>query len=386
MKMIAIGDLPIKHERNALPHLPRRRLALLGALVLAWPILASADCTLRPTRAAETEFNSRAMAALVAAFPPAPAGVTTVVDRPFDFKKPPGIYAVLCEGTKEGEFSITTRRQYIRKHSEAERKYWSAQYDAVTAEFHALKKLPPEKEAEEKALRQQSNAAYQAMRDAEKAGDKAAAKERDAEYRALRNQADGVETQHRESVKAQTSELDKRRIAIELERQTAYVVLSMNLQRLPAARTDNSSGAYGAASRGMSAGLQMHNVSFSVDGVNGVDGSLRQALSGAIDSARLQALVGKPLPSVAQSEAYAAAAVAVTVPDIAMDGMPAAPVSSASTGASPPSPSSSSAPAPAPAPAPARQAAAAPKPPGPAADPLKKGLEAVNMLRGLLGR
>ena len=375
--MNTTGDLYMKRNRNEPRHLPRRRLALIAALVLGWPMLASADCTLRATRPAETEFNARAMAALVAAFPPVSDGVTTVIDRPFDFKKPPGIYEVLCEGTKEGEFSISTRRQYIRKHSEAERKYFRAQYDALTSEFQALKKLPADKKAEEMALRQRSNAAFQASRDAEKAGDKAAAQERAAEYRTLRIEADGIEAQHLDTVKVQMSDLDKRRIAIEQERQTADVVLSMNLQRLPAARADNSSGAYGAASRGRSVGLQVHNLSFSV---NGVDGSLRQALAGAIDRARLQALVGKPLPSIAQSEAYAGAAVAVTVANIATDGMPAAPLTTASPGALPTSPPAVAAPAL------ASEATAAAKPTGPAADPLKKGLEAVNLLRGLLGR
>ncbi len=71
---------------------------------------AFADCESRPARPAETAFNARAMAALVAVLPPAPAGVVAVGARPFDFKSPPGIYEVLCDFSKESEFSITARR------------------------------------------------------------------------------------------------------------------------------------------------------------------------------------------------------------------------------------------------------------------------------------
>ena len=205
---------------------------------------AFADCTLRATRPAETAFNARAMAALVAALPPAPAGVVAVDAKPFDFKNPPAIYEVLCEGSKEGEFSITARRQYVRKHSEAERKYWSAQYDIVTAQFHALKKTPPDKAAEQQALRQQSNAAWQAMRDAEKAGDKAAAKVSDDKYRSLRNQADTIDAQHVASVKPQLSELHQRRTAIDLDRQRVEIVLGTQSASWP------ESGAWQATQTG----------------------------------------------------------------------------------------------------------------------------------------
>ena len=172
--------------------------ACMAACMASSP--AFADCTERKTRPAETAFNSRAMAALVAALPPLPAGVVEVGAKPYDFKHAPAIDEVLCEGTKEGEFSITARRQYVRKHSEAERRQLQAQYDALTAQFHALKKTPPDKAAEQQTLRQQSNAAWQAMRDAEKAGDKAAAKVSDEKYRSLRNQADAIDAQHEASV------------------------------------------------------------------------------------------------------------------------------------------------------------------------------------------
>ena len=312
----------------------------------------------------------------MAALPPAPAGVVAVDAKPFDFKNPPAIYEVLCEGSKEGEFSISARRQYVRKHSEAERNYWSAQYDRVTAQFHALKKTPPDKAAEQQVLRQQSHAAWQAMRDAEKAGDKIAAQTSDARYRSLRNQADAIDAQHQASVKPQLSELDQRRVAIDLESQKVDIVLSMNLQRLPRPSSDDSGGVYdafGAASPGKSVGLTVHNISVSV---RGPDGTLRQTLAAAIDRARLQALLGQPLPSPAESAAVAAKTAPMRVPDLPASAL----VGTTASVTSAPTTTSAAAVTAAPA------APATPPPQPPAAEPAKKAVEAVNLLRGLLGR
>ncbi len=350
---------------------------LVAAAACAASATAFADCTSRSAKPTEAAFHAHAIAALVAALPPVPAGVAEVDAKAFDYKNPPAIYELLCNFSKEGDFSVSAKRKYLRKHSPAERQQMQAQYDALTAQFHALKKPPPDMAAQEQALRQKANAAWQATRDAEKAGEKAAAQARDAEYRALRNQADAIPAQHAASVKAQTDELDKRRIGIDLVEQRVEVVIGMNLQRLPGARADNSSGAYGAPSPGKSVGLKVHNIGFAVDGS---DGPLRQALAAAIDRASLQALVGQPLPSQAQSEAYAAKAAPAMVPEIAA-GAPGVDSASTTTAAAPPS-------------TPARTASpatptTAPTPPAsdaPAAEPVKKAAEAVNKLRGLLGR
>ena len=368
---------------------------------------AFADCTLRATRPAETAFNSRAMAALVAALPPLPAGVVEVDAKPYDFKQALAIREVLCEGTKEGEFSVTARRQYIRKHSESERRQLQAQYDALTAQFHALNKTPPDKAAEQQTLRQQSNAAWQAMRDAEKAGDKTAAKVSDEKYRSLRNQADAIDAQHEASVKPQTRELDQRRIAIDLVSQKVDIVIGMNLQRLPMASDRAVVGSHGTASPGKGVGLKVHNVAWSAVGA---DGPLRQALAAAIDRGRLQALVGRPLPQEAESEAVAAKATPTVVPDMPA-GAGAGTGTGAATAIAPASTSTSTsittktttttatpgstrttateraeaAPATAPAPPPAAPPAA-PAVVTPPAEPVKKAAEAVNLLRGLLGR
>lgn len=358
---------------NALLAAATRLLIVAAACLTA--SAAYADCESRKPRAGETAFNSRAMAALHAALPPLPAGVESVDGKAYDYKATPPM-EYLCEFSKEGEFSVTAKRRYYRKHSEAERRALQAQYDALTAQFHALKKTPPDQAAEEQALRQKSNAAWQATRDAEKAGDKTAAQARDAEYRALRNQADAIPAQHAASVKAQTDELDKRRIAIDLVGQRVEIVVGMNHKRLPGARADNTSGAWGAASPGQSTGLKVHNVSFAV---NGTEGPLRQALAAAIDRAYLQGLVGKPLPAEAQSEALAAKATPAVVAEIAA-APGGEPVPAAAHPAPGPARTATAAVTPAPAAAPTPAPAEAP------AEPVKKAAEAVNKLRGLFGR
>ena len=293
--------------------------ACMAACMASSP--AFADCTLRATRPAETAFNSRAMAALVAALPPVPAGVVEVGAKPYDFKNAPAIDEVLCEGTKEGEFSVTARRQYIRKHSEAERRQLQAQYDALTAQFHAFK--------------------------------------------------------------PQTRELDQRRIAIDLVSQKVDIVIGMNLQRLPMANDRTVVGSHGTASPGKGVGLKVHNVAWSAVGS---DGPLRQALAAAIDRARLQALVGKPLPSEAESEAVAAKVTLAVVTEM----LAGAPASAAPTIEPTSSTTANAAPGTARTTAVARGTAASATAPAPAAppaaEPVKKAAETVNLLRGLLGR
>ena len=361
------------------------RLFLVGAAGLSAGA-AFGDCTSRKPRAAETAFNSRAVAALQAALPPLPAGVEQVGGKAHDFKTPPEVHEILCDFSKEGDFSVWAKRTYLRKHSEAERRHSQARYDSLTAQFHALKKTPADKAVEQQALHQRSNAAWQATRDAEKAGDKAAAQAHDAQYRSLRNQAADIDAQHVAGVKPQLDALHQRRIAIDVASQRVEIALGINLQRLPGTPAGDTSGAWGAASPGKSAGLKVHNLVFSV---NGTEGPLRQTLAAAVDRTSLQLLVGKPLPSELQSETVAAKATPAVVAEITA----AAGSDSADATAAPATATA------APAPGPARAAALAPSPiaapvaaPSPppgdtaAAEPVKKAADAVNKLRGLLGR
>jgi hypothetical protein len=143
--------------------------------------------------------------------------------------------------------------------------------------------------------------------------------------------------------------------------------VSINATRLPAGDA-GLSAAYGPASPKSSAGLKVINV---VWRVSGSDSPLRKALVDAIDRARLEAMVGKPLPSVAESQALAAQAVPATV---------AGPTAAApAAGAAAQAPNAPSQPAANPsAPAGSGQAGGS--------EPVKDTVDTVNRLRGLFGR
>jgi hypothetical protein len=147
----------------------------------------------------------------------------------------------------------------------------------------------------------------------------------------------------------------------------SIVSVSINATRLPAGDA-GLSAAYGPASPKSSAGLKVINV---VWRVSGSDSPLRKALVDAIDRARLEAMVGKPLPSVAESQALAAQAVPATV---------AGPTAAApAAGAAAQAPNAPSQPAANPsAPAGSGQAGGS--------EPVKDTVDTVNRLRGLFGR
>jgi hypothetical protein len=150
----------------------------------------------------------------------------------------------------------------------------------------------------------------------------------------------------------------------ELNDRKAIVEVAMNVRQLPAA--GDLVATYGSASPKLSAGLRVNNV---MARVSGSDSPLRKALVDGIDRARLEAMVGKPLPSVAESQALAAQAVPAAVA-----AAPAAPASSA-----PATPAAKQPVATSPsAPAGSGQAAAS--------EPIKDAVDTVNKLRGLFGR
>jgi hypothetical protein len=153
----------------------------------------------------------------------------------------------------------------------------------------------------------------------------------------------------------------------ELNSRKSIVTMAINVTQMPVTAS-GPFAAYGAASPGRSAGLKVNNVVWKVEGS---DSPLRQALADAIDRARLQALVGKPLPSVAESQALAAQAVPATV--------------AGSTAATPAATATPAARSPATEPAAANSPAGAA--PGPAGtEPMRDAADTVNKLRGLFGR
>ena len=364
---------PISHFRGVSNngrtlHLPHGRFAAaIATLALGWPLLAAADCVdgVRNPRPAEQEFHGRAIAALVAALPPAPLGAK-LTGTQHDFKRLPAIGA-LCKEQKEGDFALEVSRSYVVAYSEDEFKRRRAERTAINDQLYALTLLPPDQKAQRDALEQKASAGYTATDAARKAGDQAGAKARETEAHGLSQQARDLQKKHEEATKPQADALRKRLEGIDIEGQKAAVRLAMNVTRLPGANPTIPLAAYGTASPGKSAGLKVYNVVWSV---SGTDTPLRQALAAVIDGARLQALVGKPLPAESESEALAMKA-AAAVPATLMTA---------------PSPAPGSAPAAAAPTPPAPTAATAPAAPEPATEPVKKAVDAVNVLRGLFGR
>lgn len=156
----------------------------------------------------------------------------------------------------------------------------------------------------------------------------------------------------------------------ELNYRKSIVTVAINVTQLPTTTTDQFA-AYGSASPNRSAALKVNNV---VWRISGSDSPLRQALVDAIDRTRLQTLVGKPLPSVAESQALAAQAVPATVAGTAAaaPATPASNVPAVQTATQPVAPANPSAPA-----VPGQAAAS---------EPVKDAVDAVNKLRGLFGR
>jgi hypothetical protein len=144
----------------------------------------------------------------------------------------------------------------------------------------------------------------------------------------------------------------------------AIVYMAINVTQMPVS-ANGPFAAYGAASPGASVGLKVSNVVWKVEGS---DSPLRKTLAEAIDRPRLQGLVGKPLPSVAESQALGAQATPATVAGVT--GAAAAPSPNApatQTGAgNPGAPASGAQPA--------------------APEPMRDTLDTVNKLRGLFGR
>lgn len=252
------------NPKSLRPALRRLRLAATGiaTLALGWTVPALADCVdTRKATAGEMEFHSRAMAALVAALPPAPVGAK------LQNKDSLTTLGQQCQGPI-GDFNLEASRFY--------------------------------------------------------------------------------EHNYRKSI----------------------VSVAINVRQMPVSAAVLS-GAYGAASPSRSAGLKVNNVVWKVDGS---DSPLRQALADAIDRTRLQSLVGKPLPTVAESQALAAQAVPATVAGTAtaVHATPAPSVPATQT-ATQPAAADPSAPA-----SPPSQAGAA--------EPIKDAVDTVNKLRGLFGR
>jgi hypothetical protein len=362
--------------------------ALVGALVAPW---AHADCIggLRQLRPGEGEFYNSATAALVAAIPPAPASASMVGKHDLTKLNPKGPE---CHDAATGSSDIYVIQRYELPPPVDEARRKAKQYDEITDQILALLKLPPELRAEQEALDRKANDTEKQRQIAMKAGDTSTARTLAKEIESYNRAYREVKKRHVAAVKPQTDALEEQRKPFVVESQRVEIFLWINREKLPAAG-NGPDGAYGADSPAKSASLKVVNVAWFFDGP---DTPLRRALVDALDREWLKGLVGKPLPSLADSQAKAARATAAVAPPpaglaevkpVAVAGPPTPAPPSLSTAAPAATPAP---PAPAPAPVATNTTPAAASPSDKAAikatDAVNKAAEGLSKLRGLLGR
>ena len=274
---------------------------------------ARADCVdgTREITAAERDFYARAIAALAASIPPAPANMA-LRGKPFDFRQPTSMPS-FCRGQREGDFDVAVSAAYLFTWPKQEADRMAAERRQLLDQIKALETLPPDQAAQYQSLVEQSRAAYNSQPKAKRGGpplsdaERALAEQKAAEGKALDDKAKAIERAHLAGVKPQADALRVKADALQTYPQELQINLGMNRRTLPQPDERTLAATSGAASPGRSAGLKVTNVALAVTGPAGMP---RQALFDAVDRSRLQALVGKPLPTVADSEALAAAAAA----------------------------------------------------------------------------
>jgi hypothetical protein len=349
------------------------------ALALACqPLTSRADCVdgVREATANEQSFSARAAAALAAAIP-GPTANAARRGASFDFKAPPSRLGSLCRGTPEGGFGVTGGGGYLYTFPRAEADRVNVERRAVVERIRAIEALPPEKEAERKALEDQARAVYaQAPRRSRSdppftPEQQAEVDRKSAEGRALEQRSREVTFAHVQSVRAQVEPLRAEEKRLETFPQEFVVSLQMNVAKPPSpvSALDRDVMVLGAPAPARSAGFRVVNV---VLELRGPQGPARKALLDSIDMAWLQGLIGKPPPEVAASEANAVRLAALppatvaAVPSTTLVALPAAgaPAVAPQPSAQPAAPQASPAPS---APAPAAQPATAPPPAPPVA-------------------
>jgi len=284
---------------------PTLRIALAFLALASTQALADCPSGVRPITAAETEYVTRAIAALAATLPATPQHMERQ-GQPFDFKQPVKL-APACKGSPEGTFETGYTTGYLFKWPKEEAARLDAERKKIRDEMATLKTLPPDKAAQYKDLVDKSRAAYNSQPKAKRGGpplsdaDKKLAEQKIAEGKAFDDQARALEKAHLDSVKPQVDALTAKETSLQSFPQQFRVSLALNAKQLPAAAPNVA--AFGAASPKGNVGLKVTNAVLVVEGPAGRP---RQVLFDAIDKAALQALVGKPLPSVSQSEAQAA--------------------------------------------------------------------------------
>jgi hypothetical protein len=322
--------------------------AVIACAGLLAALPAQADCVdgVRKATPAELDFLQRANAALLAGLPEAVAPLVRQ-NRP---RPEPGAIAApsLCGGTPIGAFSPSVFTAFDFNFSPDEAKARAEQRRLLRQEIDALKKLPPDKEAEYRQLMEQARAAAataprRSRKDPPFTPEQQAQVERaEAESNRLAQAAARIQQDHNASVKPQTDALDARADRLQGGQQTFMVVLGMNVPRFAPNTAESEFITFGAPSPNRSAGLRVRNLLVEV---RGPAGPTRDAVLALADRAYLQGLLDAALPEVAASRqridaniARAASApplaIASTVPLSAGPAAPTAtPAGSAPTGA-----------------------------------------------------
>lgn len=284
-----------------------RLLAALVATASMIPDAARADCVdgVRDATPAELEFATRARAALIAGIPTAVAPIERR-GRPNDPAE--RVSLNFCRGTPLGAFVPGVQDGFSYSFGRDEAAQRSAQRRELLRQIEELERLPPDKEAQRKALEDQMKAAYAAAPRRSRSDpplspdQQALADRQNAEGRRLEQAARQVESEHRAAVRAQTDPLRARADELQQGPQLFTVRLQMNVERFPAANEGGPGVAltFGSPSPKRSAALLPQNIIVLVDGP---DSPARAALVNAIDKAYLQSLIGQPTPDVSASRA-----------------------------------------------------------------------------------
>lgn len=368
-------------EPTAIPATPLRAA---GALILGLALAATAraDCVdgVRATTAAELDFNARAHAALVALLPAAPPNTAMRGAAPDPSK--PDRTPSFCKGQREGAFEVLVGKGYLYTWPRADADRMGAERKQLLDQVKALEALPAEQAATYNTLVQQSREAYNSQPRAKRGGpplseaDQQLAARKVAEGKALDDQAQALQKSHLDRVAPEVGALRAKADALQTHPQELVVQLRVNAARLDVAG-DTRRAQWRTHGEPHAGGLVVRNVTVVV---GGPEGAARQRLWDALDHTRIQALVGAPLPSVAESSARAAAQPAAAI---------AAPVTAPSPSPSP-APVARTAPAPEPATAasaPAQTAVRKDEPrPADAPAVARDAVNTVNKLKGLLGR
>lgn len=350
-------------EKTTLPAGLWRLGAALAMLMLA--PAAQADCTSREATRAEKHFSERLSAALLAAMPAAPANMWLPA-------APRVAMGTLCKDTPVGDLQARVNARYHYRMSQAEAERLTRERRDLEAQMSAMKVLPPDSKSEYDAIDAQAQQAFREAREAEKSNNKVLATQKYNESSALGTRRDAVRKRHLDAIKPQFDAVEAKWRALPAEVGEFDVVLKANgYDTKPATNElDLVLGKLPSPQGGK--GFRVYGLQALVSGPSN-NAEQRRALIAGFDRARLQALIDGPPPEMPAPAAWSVGG----PPQVASAPAPAAP-----------GPAATALPSPATAqPAPAQPASAQPaSAPGTQPDVTQQTKDAVNKLRGLLGR